>query len=148
MMKVQQQQTQRGFTIVELIITVGILAVLSAFAMPTMVKTMRKTELNREVRSVVEAVQHARSEAVIQKRKQSASWSAIDLDKVAMSPEKPDVNYDFMGRLRGKDNKSVECLNIVVRHKDDPNVVASIEVRGFGNLEILKLEQNQCRDKR
>lgn len=148
MMTLQRQQTQHGFTIVELIITIGILAVLTAFAVPTATKTMRKTQLNGEVRTALEAVQVARSEAVIRKSKKSADLSSIlNSEKIIMSPEEPDITYNFMGRLIDKNDndKLIECVNIVIRHKKDPSIVASIEVRGVGRPDVLKLEQNECR---
>lgn len=147
MMTLQRQQTQHGFTMVELIITIGILAVLTAFAVPTATKTMRKTQLNGEVRTALEAVQVARSEAVIRKSEKSADLSILDSEKITMSPEEPNITYDFMGRLIDKNdnNKLIECINIVIRHNKDPSIVASIEVRGVGSPDVLKLEQSQCR---
>lgn len=145
MMTLQRQRTQHGFTIVELIITVAILAVLTAFAVPTATKTMRKTQLNGEVRTALEAVQVARSEAVIRKSEKSADLSILDSEKITMSPKEPNITYDFMGRLIDENKNLVECINIVIRHNKDPSIVASIEVRGVGSPDVLKLEQNECR---
>lgn len=151
MMTRQRQQAQKGFTIVELLITIGILAILSAFAVPTMVKTMRKTQLNSEVRAVASAVQTARSDAVIQKKSKTVNWKELEDQKVlklehtTMSPSSPAIRYDFMGRLVDTGGNRVECVLIVIRHQQDPNVVASIEVREVGSPDILKEERSQCR---
>lgn len=165
MMTLQRQQTQHGFTMVELIITIGILAVLTAFATPAVTKTMRKTQLNREVGAVVEALQSARSEAVIRRRQCSAQlrsvsgelsvgvacgvtgeiMPSVNIRYAVVQPEDLRVEYDFMGRSPTAYNSPNNCINIIMRHTDDPNVVASIEVREVGSPDILKLEQSQCR---
>lgn len=139
MTTLQRQQTQKGFTMVELLITVGILGVLAAFATPAMVKTMRKTQLNSEVNAVVESLQQARADAVIQKRARTSVMPT--LQHTQSTPQAVAVQYDFMGRA----TVANDCVNIVMEHTDDPNIVASIEVRAVGRPEVLKLRQSQCR---
>lgn len=161
MMTLQRQRTQHGFTMVELLITIGILAVLTAFATPAVTKTMRKTQLNREVSAVVEALQSARSEAVIRRRQCHAVLTPslatatcnvtgevmpnVAMKHAVMQPERLEVEYDFMGRSPTAYNSPNQCINIVMRHRGDSNVVASIEVREVGSPDVLKLEQNECR---
>lgn len=132
-MTVQRQQTQRGFTIVELIITVGILAVLTAFALPTMVTIKRKTEHRSEVGAVVEALQTARADAVIKKKQ--ATTQAPTIKYTNINPEINNISYDFMGRANVPID-SGRC--ITVTHSKDSVIVSSILVRQVGNPEIFK----------
>lgn len=130
-MTVQRQQTQRGFTIVELIITVGILAVLTAFALPTMVTIKRKTEHRSEVGAVVEALQTARADAVIKKKQATTQAPTIKYTNIHPAIN---IRYDFMGRADVPNNG--RC--ITVTHSKDSVIVSSILVRQVGNPEIFK----------
>lgn len=168
---------------VELIITIGILGVLSAFAAPTMIKTMNKTRFNSEVQAVLETLQQARTEAVLRKAghhisisesadprragKKNAALTVRRTNRNAMTnptvlehttltittPKSVNsIDYDFMGRVISVNSTtriqdvSGQCINLLIRSKDDASIVASIEVREVGRPEILKLEQSQCRN--
>lgn len=135
-MKVQRQQTQRGFTIVELIITVGILAVLTAFALPTMVKVKRKTEHSSAVSTVVEALQTARSQAVIDKRTRSPAIPTIK--DMTISPTDINVEYDFMGRAKFDKSTTVTERCVTITHSKDANIVSSVLIRQVGNPDVFK----------
>ncbi len=154
-------QRQKGFTIVELLITVGILAILSAFAVPTFVKTMNKTKFNGEVRAVVETFQEARTNAVIQKRAHTVTVGQSSIQFTSSPVNNPStqitfkhltisptlsVSYDYMGRVNVKGaNKETElgghCFTLT--HKTDATIVASVLVQSVGNPNIFK-NSNNC----
>lgn len=140
MMIPQQKQKQKGFTMVELLITMGILAVLAAFATPALVKTMRQTQFNSEVRVVVDSFQQARAEAVIQKRARTVT-PATDLKYGNITPTRG-VEYDYMGRanINGANTDHGHCFSIT--HRQDPSISAAILVRPVGNPEIFKNRTN------
>lgn len=134
------QQKQKGFTMVELLITMGILAVLAAFATPALVKTMRQTQFNSEVREVVDNFQNARAEAVIQKRAQTVTPSS-DLKHANITPSTA-VRYDYMGRadVTGANTDNGHCFSMI--HQQDATIATAILVRSMGNPEIFKNRTN------
>lgn len=148
MMTLQRQQTQHGFTMVELLITIGILAVVTAFATPTIAETMRKTQLNREVSAVVEVLQNERTRAVIQKKSTKEYYKSEngvplpEFKQVLLEPVSPTsstkVNYDFMGRADVGQNGY--CWKIT--HKDDSNIKVLVLIHAISSPEIIKNKDN------
>lgn len=154
-------QRQKGFTMVELLITVGIFAVLVAFALPTMVRTKNKTNFNSEVRAVVETLQEARTNAVIQKRARTVTIepskvqftpapvnrpdAEIELEHLTISPA-VNLTYDYMGRVDVSGaNRATDLQGhcFALTHSEDPTIVASILVQSTGNPNIFK-NSNNC----
>ncbi|NID15467.1 GspH/FimT family pseudopilin [Luteibacter yeojuensis] len=79
----------KGFTILELIVTVTVLAVLMAIAVPTFRGTMRRAHLSDSVNTLVGDLQFARSEAAMRHKFVSVCRS---LDGKACATD--DSNYD------------------------------------------------------
>lgn len=57
-------QKNSGFTLIELIVTVVVLAIVAAVAFPSFTQTIRESEASTEANTMVSALQLARSEAV------------------------------------------------------------------------------------
>ena len=66
-------QRTGGFTIIELIITVAILAIISAFAAPSLNSMVMKQNLNKSTRELIAVLQEARAQAVIERRNVTVS---------------------------------------------------------------------------
>ena len=57
-------KSQRGFTLVELIVTIAILAILSMMAAPSLSQTLHNTKVNTSSGDLLNFLQQARTEAV------------------------------------------------------------------------------------
>lgn len=125
--------TQHGFTLIELLVTIGVIGVLAAIATPSMADIIRRGQLNREVRSVVEELQHARTNAVLLKRTTATNFGGIQF-KYIQTPN--NIEYDFMGRARFNNNAEEQCLSFV--HKKDAGVTSAVRVRRVGNPDIFR----------
>ena len=66
-------QRTGGFTIIELIITVAVLAIVSAFAAPSLNSMVLKQNLNKSTRDLIAVLQEARAQAVIERRNVTVS---------------------------------------------------------------------------
>jgi type II secretion system protein H len=55
-----------GFTLVELMIVMGIMALVLAMGMPSIVQTLKKEPLRQTVSDLVEGLSHARAQAILQ----------------------------------------------------------------------------------
>jgi prepilin-type N-terminal cleavage/methylation domain-containing protein len=58
----------RGFTLIEMMLVVGIMAIVLAMGLPAMVRVLDREPLRQAVSDVVEALSHARALAILQGR--------------------------------------------------------------------------------
>ncbi len=75
MKKIKSQQ-QRGFTLIELIVTLSIVAIISSIALPAFETTIQKNQQSSQTKDIFSSFQVARSEAI--KRGQIAVICASD----------------------------------------------------------------------
>jgi prepilin-type N-terminal cleavage/methylation domain-containing protein len=59
---------EAGFTLIELMVVVAIMAILMTMSVPLVYKATRREALNKTVRNVVEACSHARARAILNGR--------------------------------------------------------------------------------
>lgn len=68
-------QTARGFTLVEMMVTVAVLAILVSVAIPAFQSTLDKRRLTGAVEQLYSDLQYARSEAILQNRSVTVSFT-------------------------------------------------------------------------
>jgi type IV fimbrial biogenesis protein FimT len=61
---VNARRAQRGFNLIELMVTIAIVALLFTYGMPTFSTWMQNSQLRASAESIMAGLQHARSEAV------------------------------------------------------------------------------------
>jgi type IV fimbrial biogenesis protein FimT len=59
-----ESKRQRGFTLMELVITIAVLAILTTLAVPSFVQFIQNNRLSSEANELVAALQYGRSEAL------------------------------------------------------------------------------------
>ncbi|MDM3871262.1 GspH/FimT family pseudopilin [Porticoccus sp. W117] len=72
----QKHPKQAGFTLIELMVTVAILAILVAVAVPAMTSFMNSNRLTAHTSALKQAIQYARSEAVAKNQNVSVCASS------------------------------------------------------------------------
>jgi type IV fimbrial biogenesis protein FimT len=122
---------QRGFTIIELVVTIGVMALIMMIAMPNVTSWLGNTQIRNLADSLQNGLQIARAEAV--RRNQSVSFWLVGLNNPAV-----------MGNecaLSGSSGSWVVSLNSPVGHcADAPSVTAApllVTARAAGNHGIL-----------
>ncbi len=74
----RKARTSGGFTLIEVMLVLGIVAVLTALTMPSFVISMRGNRLRHAARTIVMAGRYARSMAILKQREMALG---LDLDK-------------------------------------------------------------------
>lgn len=132
-----KQRHQQGFTLIEFMIVVTIMAVLAAWATPSMLNFIRKSQVNTEVRSLIATVQEARSSAILTKTTKTVDWASSRQD-ILSEGQQAIVNYiryDFMGRATILNSKS-SCISLT--HGKNANIVTSIKIEQQGRVQVFK----------
>lgn len=86
------RHANRGFTILELMVTLAVLAVLMAIAVPAFRGTMRRAQIGNTVNTLVGDLQYARSEAAMRRQFVSVCRS-VDGKVCATDASNYDVGY-------------------------------------------------------
>lgn len=132
-----KRRHQQGFTLIEFMIVVTIMAVLAAWATPSMLNFIRKSQVNTEVRSLTATLQETRSEAILTKVTKTVEWSSSRKDILAEGQQAlvNYVRYDFMGRATIINGKT-GCISLT--HAKNANIITSIKVEQQGRVQVFK----------
>ncbi|MDA3579931.1 prepilin-type N-terminal cleavage/methylation domain-containing protein [Acinetobacter ursingii] len=124
-----------GFTLIELMVTIAVLAVIATMAAPSFTATIRKNQLLNDVNDFQNNLKDVRSTALLSQRDQllsldpsvSNAWKPQKQIKWNPTPATTPITYNMMGRLKSDAN-----LCFILQHKDDSNLKAVIVVRRSG----------------
>ncbi len=113
------RRPRSGFTLVEVLLVLAIMAIVTVIAMPTMVHSIRGNRLRTAARTVAMAGRYARSMALLQQREMALTF---DLDKATLTiaasgagesqPEPRDVIAEAPAELASTGTDSTNRLDI------------------------------------
>ena len=150
-----KRKTRQAFTLIEILVVVGILGIITAVGIPSIGKTLQKEGMRKAVSDFVEACSDARANAIL---KQETSVLTIRPgDHSFKSPGKTyqfpeNVQIEFMGvnfslndmeqeeiRVRFFPNGTSDEFAIVLRGEDTRTVKITLElVTGLADVEYSK----------
>lgn len=126
----------KGFTLIELMVTIVILAIIAGMAAPSMMNIIQKKQLNDKAYELINLLVEKRSEAILKVSNQEVSLDASKTNgwKVGESikwasgqPVELELVYTPMGLLESDSSK---CF--ILQHTKDSNLKAVIIARKTG----------------
>ena len=138
----------RGFTLIELMVTIAVMAVIAMMAAPTFTSLIRKNQLNTNARDFENKLKETRSNALLRQKTQNLSIDANDAEawrpnteiewNSTLSSSVNKITYNMLGLLDSTTN-----LCFVLQHKKDTAFKAVIIVRRTG-LVIYDKSRTDC----
>ncbi|MFN7141011.1 MAG: Tfp pilus assembly protein FimT/FimU [Limisphaerales bacterium] len=140
----QFRKLRRGFTLIEILIVVGILGIIAAIGIPSFARTLQKEGMRRAVSDFVEACSDARATAIL--KQETTTLTIRPFEHTFSSPNKtfsfPDtVQIEFMGanfsltdmeaeetKVRFFPNGTSDEFAIVLRSHDMQTVKITLEL--------------------
>jgi prepilin-type N-terminal cleavage/methylation domain-containing protein len=74
------QRKEQGFTLIELMITIAILAIIATMAAPSFGNLIQKQNLNRSTQELIGQLNNARSKAVLERRDVTVQLNSLAAD--------------------------------------------------------------------
>lgn len=149
------RKASRAFTLIEILVVVGILGIITAIGIPSIGRTLQKEGMRKAVSDFVEACSDARAQAIL--KQQTAVLTIRPGEHTFKSPSKeyqfPEtVQIEFMGanfsltdmeqeetRVRFFPNGTSDEFAIVLRGEDQRTVKITLElVTGLADVEYSK----------
>lgn len=85
-------QSNRGFTLIELMVTIAVMGIIAAMAAPSMSKVIAKQELNKSVRDLAATLSQARSQAALLRRNVTVALNSTDANTETVFNWAPGTN--------------------------------------------------------
>lgn len=133
----------KGFTLIELMITIAILAIIATMAVPSFTQTIRKNQLIRDTRDFVDLLVETRSEAIF---KQSGRVLAVDNSistfykkwtSTHVTKESGDASVTFNRLGQSTITGNGQCF--IFKHNNDATLKAYVYVQKGGTVVYNKV---------
>ena len=143
-------KNQSGFTLIELMVTVAVLAIITAIAVPNFSEQIARYRFNNDVRDFISLLRESRTQAITLKKdvKLNFSKSTTDVDtdtsiywspKIAEVSSLSNVEFDMLGKLKTRPLKG--CIEVV--HKTHSNIKKTITLGVLGGVDAVE-ENASC----
>lgn len=140
----------RGFTLIELMVTIAIIAIVVSFTFPRLSKQIAQYKFNHESRNIISLIRETRAQAIVLKAdtKLIFSKSSIDTDtstqffwsaKNAQITSPTSIEFDMLGRIKTRPLNG--CLAIT--DKNDVSLKKTIKISVLGGIDAIE-ENSSC----
>lgn len=97
-------QNNRGFTLIELMVTIAVLAIITTIAAPSFSNLLEKQNLNRSTQELISILKMARSKAVLERREVKVVLNS----RVEDTPSQ--LNWNVQGKSHLKSGSPTEII--------------------------------------
>jgi prepilin-type N-terminal cleavage/methylation domain-containing protein len=148
------RRPRSGFTLVEVLLVLAILAIVTVIAMPTFVHSIRGNRLRTAARTVAMAGKYARSMALLQQREMTLTF---DLDKASLTiavagrrESEPEPNAGMAGMPVGPSPLESDPTNRAVIQAEAEVITRTLEqvtiaAVGVGEQGTMDVSEGACR---
>lgn len=142
------QNKHKGFTLIELMVTIAVMAIIAMMAAPSFMQQIRRMQLNNDAQEVVQLAIETRSEAIFRKQNRqiiltSSTGSGFknwqpSANTTWVTTAIPDaMTYNFFGYLMASDD-----VCVILEHAKDATLKAVIHFNKNGSVIYNKVETN------
>ena len=100
----QRTKKNHGFTLIELMVTIAVMAIIATMVAPSFGDMLLKQDLNRSTQELVGQLNNARSKAVLERREVKIKLNSLDAD----TPEQ--LNWKSQGKAILKSGSPTEII--------------------------------------
>lgn len=134
----------RGFTLVELIVTIAVLAIIVTLAIPSFIQTIRKSQLTSETQNFVNLLAETRSEAIFKQSNRKLTINGSDgfrnwMNSTLIIQESGDSSVTY-NRLGQSISTVAQCF--VFKHENDSTLKSFVYVQRQGVVLYSKTSTN------
>ena len=132
---ISRRLSSQGFTLVELMVTIAVVAILAMIAAPSFTETIRKNQLVGDTRDFIDLLVEARSEAIFKQQNRIIAldnsvaykqWSETD-KKITKESGAVSVTFNRLGQSTAVAD---ECF--IFEHKSDATLKSYVVVQKDG----------------
>lgn len=141
---------QKGFTLVELVVTIAIFAIIASIAAPSFSKQLISNSVNTEARDLVSFLTEERAEAILKQQHREIKFSASGGGAHQWSPKNSiewsdgipdDIKFNPLGGVEGVS----EDICILLQSQKDEEKKAVVIVRTTGSI-LYEKSLSNCPD--
>ena len=133
------QNKQKGFTLIELMVTIAIMVIIAMMAAPSFMQQVRRIQLNNDAHEVIQLAIETRSEAIFRKQDRQIiltssagsafkNWQPSGNTQWATSATPVTMTYNFFGYLTG------DKVCGILQHSKDSTLHAVIHFNKNGSV--------------
>lgn len=148
---------QKGFTTIELLVVVVIMAIIATLAVPSMQSFIRKSQLNREAQDLIYAFNDIRVKSITERKDYTLKVETGDKPEFKLESTKPEaslvldskkvswdqteisnVEFNYMGRIKNMPASNQINACFILQHASDNSLKQVIVVQSVGNIAVRK----------
>lgn len=136
----------KGFTLIELMVTIGVLAIIATIAAPSFNHQIQKMQLRDDMQKIMDLARETRSEAIFKKDERTFTLATTlgagfknwqPSSNIQASPLPSTLTYNLFGYLKG------DPVCLIVTHQKNSQLKYVIYFNKNGSL-VYKQDQSTC----
>lgn len=135
---------RQGFTLIEMIVTISIIAIVTSVGMPGLSKRFAQQKLKQEAQDITLLMNEARYQAIVLKKTVNVHFSPSEsipnektnfywVSKNWILNDVLKIEFDMLGRV--KNRAALKCVDVI--HREDADLRMRLEVNAMGDFKLF-----------